>query len=312
MSARNLHTIDPADASLWHKLLEMRHQQQMAQTLLWVTPAYVPILPVMDRVLALMLCTADAAPCGRCVACQKILSDYHPDIYRIEPETKQAQIKVDQIRALQHTVYQTPQLGGRSLVVIYPTEALNLAASSALLKIIEEPPPTVTFILFTAQLKQLLPTLISRCQIFSMSETHSINDPLLLGSMYPKESVRAEMAEQRLLLLADLDAYFSGQYSPCTLAERWAKYPIDDMVWFLYILTAKLIRQSLMPSAGLETEYRSFKLFSHPWNEVNLFQQLDCISGMMLQFQQNIHLNSSLVLERILLGYRDGGKTDAD
>jgi DNA polymerase-3 subunit delta' len=168
----------------------------------------------------------------------KILQDTHPDVHIIQPESAAGHIKIDQIRSLQHTVFQTPQLGTRGIVVIHPADALNLAAASALLKTLEEPPATMIFILVTTQPSLLLPTLRSRCQSYRVADVIANWDPLALGQTYPEGSVRVTLYQQRLQLLDDFDAYVQDGITPCTLAERWSDYPLYDIVWFLYALTA--------------------------------------------------------------------------
>ena len=76
--------------------------------------------------------------CGVCKSCRKIESGNHADIIRIQPSG--AFIKIAQIRALVHTLAMKPYEAKTRVVVISDAQALNAAASNALLKILEEPP----------------------------------------------------------------------------------------------------------------------------------------------------------------------------
>jgi DNA polymerase-3 subunit delta' len=88
----------------------------------------------------------------------------HPDNFVLEPEEADKPIKVDQVRELVAFVVQTAQLGGRKVVLIEPVEAMNVNASNALLKSLEEPSGDTVLLLVSHQPSRLLPTIKSRCQ----------------------------------------------------------------------------------------------------------------------------------------------------
>ena len=100
--------------------------------------------------------------CGECPSCQKVISGAHPDMITVRPEG--AFIKIDQVRALSRQLRFAPLEGSRRVVIINDAQAMNLEASNAILKVLEEPPKG-TFIILTAnQTTDLLPTIVSRCQ----------------------------------------------------------------------------------------------------------------------------------------------------
>lgn len=307
MSMRKLLPVTDKDSPLWEKLTKVGQQQHIPQALLLMVSPDLSLVPLLDRLLATFLCSHVDRPCGNCATCHKILQDMHPDVHTIQPESAAGQIKIEQIRTLQQTVFQTPQLGTRGIVVIQPADALNVAAASALLKILEEPPATMVFVLVTTQPSLLLPTLMSRCQPYRVADASVTQDPLALGQGYPEGSVRATLYQQRLQLLADFDAYWQDSITPCTLAERWSDYPLYDIVWFLYTLTAKLINGCLMRNTVLEVDYQAFTVFKKDWSVTHLFKQLDSLHTVIEQLQRNITLNSTLALETVLLAYREDG-----
>jgi len=145
------------------------------------------------------LCEAEdaaARPCGRCAACHLLQGGLHPDLFRLFPEalrqslggsaaeggeaaesegtTKAAkrkpsrQIRIDEVRAAIDWVATTSARGRAKVVLIYPAEAMNLQAASALLKTLEEPPRGARLLLAAAQPAQLLPTVRSRCQVLRL------------------------------------------------------------------------------------------------------------------------------------------------
>jgi len=101
--------------------------------------------------------------CGVCTACRRIARGVHPDVVALEPG-ESGVIKIDQAREVIAAAAYRPFEGRRRLVIVDPADALNVDAQNALLKTLEEPPPSSTFVLVTARPDVLLPTVQSRCQ----------------------------------------------------------------------------------------------------------------------------------------------------
>lgn len=125
----------------------------------------------------------DGYACGQCASCGWFQQNSHPDYRLLTPEQetpdesasskkparKSTQISVTQVRELGSFLeLSSHQNGGLRVVVIHPAEALNQTSANALLKMLEEPPPGVMFILVTSHPQRLLPTIISRCQQVEM------------------------------------------------------------------------------------------------------------------------------------------------
>lgn len=88
----------------------------------------------------------------------------HPDFFRLGLEEKRKEISVAQVRDLASRVTLTSQLNGWRVVWVDPADRLSRGAANALLKILEEPPAGVIFILVADELHRVLPTIRSRCQ----------------------------------------------------------------------------------------------------------------------------------------------------
>ncbi len=100
--------------------------------------------------------------CGRCRTCKKIKSANHPDILHLKPS--EDTIKVKQVRELLVTIALRPFEAKTRVVILQDAHTMNPSAGNALLKVLEEPPRNTIFVLTTAELSDLMSTIVSRCQ----------------------------------------------------------------------------------------------------------------------------------------------------
>ncbi len=109
---------------------------------------------------------------GDCRCCRKIFADIHPDIsfirrgYQKDGKTLRAEIVVDQIRAVAQDSVVLPNEAPRKIYLFPEADVLNTSAQNALLKLLEEPPEGVFFLLCARNPDALLPTVRSRCGIY--------------------------------------------------------------------------------------------------------------------------------------------------
>ena len=96
-------------------------------------------------------------PAGRCSTCTRIARSIHPDVIVVEPGDT-GSIKIEQVRDVVDRSSYRPFEGRRRVVIVDDAPALVTAAQNALLKTLEEPPPSSVFILVTARPDALLPT----------------------------------------------------------------------------------------------------------------------------------------------------------
>jgi hypothetical protein len=108
--------------------------------------------------------------CGRCSACTRIARGMHPDVLVLEPGDSGA-IKIEQVRDVVERTSYRPFEGRRRVVTVTEADALVPQAQNALLKTLEEPPPSSVFILLTSHPDVLLPTVRSRLITLVFPET---------------------------------------------------------------------------------------------------------------------------------------------
>ena len=112
----------------------------------------------------------NSEPCGECKNCIKIKQNIFVDNLEVTTAGDKTTISVDQIREeiLEFARYSSNE-GKYKVCLIYPAEKMRAEAMNALLKILEEPPEKFVFILITSNHFQLLPTILSRCQILKFN-----------------------------------------------------------------------------------------------------------------------------------------------
>ncbi len=123
----------------------------------------------LARFLANTIVCDSACACGECKNCRLVSSNSHPDITVISPEEKKKNIAVSQIRELREEAYIKPHSAKKRVFVIDCADTLNIQSQNALLKILEEPPETVMFILIAESKASFLDTIISRCVVLTLN-----------------------------------------------------------------------------------------------------------------------------------------------
>ena len=104
--------------------------------------------------------------CGSCDECIRVKHRTHPDVHRYAPGSATGYL-VEQVRAIIDDVALAPVRGARKVYVLERAEQLSASSANALLKTLEEPPASCTFILLASTADAVLPTIRSRCQVLS-------------------------------------------------------------------------------------------------------------------------------------------------
>ena len=141
-------------------------QQQLAHAFLFCGPRGVG-KTTCARILAKTInCekpTKDGEPCNKCHSCVSFNEGTSLNIHELDAASNNS---VDDIRTLVEQVRFAPQAGNYKVYIIDEVHMLSSSAFNAFLKTLEEPPPYAIFILATTEKHKILPTILSRCQIF--------------------------------------------------------------------------------------------------------------------------------------------------
>ncbi len=111
--------------------------------------------------------------CEKCPSCTFLCNGSHPDFYFLtayDDEKKNKIINISDIRNAINFLSTASHISKYKIILIDDFSLLNVNSSNALLKIIEEPPANALFILLGNNINQLLPTIRSRCHIFTLSQ----------------------------------------------------------------------------------------------------------------------------------------------
>ena len=157
-------TIYPWQHTLWQRIVSLQARDRLPHAWLITGSVGVGKTDFAKHFAHALLCPQSTTePCGNCLGCKLYTTDQHPDYYVLN-DNDSGKISTETVRELREAMQQTAQQNGARVILINPAEQLTLSAANALLKLIEEPPEKVYFILITARPILLPATLRSRCQ----------------------------------------------------------------------------------------------------------------------------------------------------
>lgn len=253
--------------------------ERLPHALLLIGAAGIGKLAFAEQLVAILLCES-ASPhltaCGECQACRWLAGGNHPDFRQVTPDgdeesdtdaedklkekTKKrspGMIRIDQIRELEAFVFVGSHRAGNRVVLIRDAESMNAAAANALLKILEEPPSSVYFILVSSRSKSLLPTIRSRCSVvpFGAPDTAAASAWLAAAGLEKQGKRYLDLAggapmrvahwkEQGQLAPIDalVDSLIAPPSDPIGLAARWDSLLKNDSLFRMENLVEGLQR----------------------------------------------------------------------
>jgi len=244
----------------------------------------------------------------------------HPDLRWIVPEGAGEQIGIDAIRSVAEFVVRTPQIAPRKVAVFTSADAMNTHAANALLKTLEEPPPDSYLILVTDSLRDLLPTIRSRCRLVPVRPADVTTARAWVHRQLPDANaeqitalcfehggapyrVVAAMERDEQPIAGELCEVALGRCDPLVLAETWSKAatPVDLIDrWLRYLLRVMGQRYAItVASADVLTAALSKA------TDRQLFVMWDALARDRQLLRGTTNPNARLLFETRLLAWRD-------
>ena len=138
----------------------------------------------------------DGEACNKCESCVSFEKGASLNVHELDAASNNS---VDDIRALVEQVRFAPQAGKYKVYIVDEVHMLSASAFNAFLKTLEEPPPYAIFILATTEKYKILPTILSRCQIFDFKRIVSNDTVTHLEEIIEKEHIKAERNALQLI-----------------------------------------------------------------------------------------------------------------
>jgi DNA polymerase III subunit gamma/tau len=140
--------------------------------------------------------TKDGEACNTCHSCVSFDAGTSLNIHELDAASNNS---VDDIRSLVEQVRFAPQAGKYKVYIVDEVHMLSASAFNAFLKTLEEPPPYAIFILATTEKHKILPTILSRCQIFDFKRITNNDTVDHLQEICDKEEIKAEKAALHII-----------------------------------------------------------------------------------------------------------------
>ncbi len=143
----------------------------------------------------------DGNPCNECENCKMILSDKALEVVEMDAASNR---RIDDIRELKEKVIYPPQIVKYKVYIIDEAHMITNEGFNALLKILEEPPKHLIFILATTEIDKLPDTIISRCQRFEFKRIN--NSDIVKNINYVLNNLNVEVEEDGINLISELSS----------------------------------------------------------------------------------------------------------
>lgn len=323
-----MNSIFPWQKALWQKFKQHWQMNRVAHAWVFTGPDGVGKEYFTNHLMNKIICreTIEEYPCKQCQHCLLFAAKNHPDVMILSPNAGEI-IKIEQIRMLAKFVERTPLLSNYRVIMINNAHQMNIYASNALLKTLEEPTANTFLFLITTQSSLLLPTIKSRCQkmVFyspSFEEAHSWltksklfsnvkEDELSIlfkltnrAPLKMKTLLEQDTLTLRKLLYASLVNLFQGKLSPLKAASDWQEKDFALTLYFLESLVSDVMKWQLLqePNYIINTDYLlEIKKTAAQMNIKKGWQYIKLIHNMYEHYLSLANVNSLLSLEKLFI-----------
>ena len=213
-------------------------------------------------------------PCDKCPSCRKALHGNHSAIHHITAANGKQYISIEQIRNMQQQAYLS-HLEGEYQIFLLAAQQLRTESANSLLKVLEEPPVQTVFLLYAEKDMDILPTVLSRCQVVRLQEktVQMENELLMKASQWLADF--PQLSADRLL----------------SWGEKWDK---DRQGVRAFLLAALQYCHNVILKTAREQQTEQLAALVGPWLEVAAV-----IEGTVESLDKNV--NQRLLLDVMVL-----------
>lgn len=295
---------------------------------------------IADYFIKSIYCRADIIPCNNCAYCRQVANKVHPDIIFIQRDEDKKNITIEQVRQARTKIHHGTFLNSHKIILIREAHTLSLAASNALLKILEEPTQKTIFILLSPSIKNIPATILSRIQTIKfmplgykelqkylitigLGREQSYELSHLSGG-YPGKILplldHPKLLKEHKNKLRELLSHISGDLNTrFALVEKLAgqaksersKLEVGDFLFHLslFIRDALLIKNSCFDKIIHISLKQELAKFAHNYSSNELAGLLDKIK--LTQNYINHNVNMRLALENLMLAFQSPKAMDS-
>ncbi|MGN0493477.1 MAG: DNA polymerase III subunit delta' [Acutalibacteraceae bacterium] len=244
------------------------------------------------------VCGGENPPCGACRGCHLAQTGAHPDITVAAPEDGKKNITVAQIRALRSEAYVKPHMADRRVFVIDRADSMNEQAQNALLKVLEEPPGDIIFILIAESAAALLDTIISRCTVLSLvpPEIPEAIGYLKKSTSYTDGQIKSALESTCGNIGAAIEVLSGGGAAAQTAARRFAELLVSPDEAEMIKITApfeksRVLADEFLKELKLAVASEIKKRLRSPSAAKALSRFYDGLDGYESALQTNVNLS---------------------
>lgn len=235
-----------------------------------------------------LVCRGEHKPCGACPDCVKAQKNGHPDITETDGvKGKSRNFTVDAVREIRDDAFIVPNESDRKIYILKNAHNMNEQAQNAILKILEEPPAYVYFIIVTTSKSTMLETVLSRVQVYSL-----LSDE---GEITEKEENAVKGFVSALL-----------NVNEAALMEQTAVFQKNNQfAKSVLILLSEVFRDALVKKSGFEREFRfahEVKTLANSVTAKNLIQLCAVCDELVESIDRNC--NNNLLVIRMCYEFK--------
>lgn len=262
------------DSSVQSALSELENNGRIPHAIILESENKDTALDAAKYLAMYAVCPQSDKPCGTCIHCKKASLMSHPDISYAYPEKKSKTYSIEQIRSITKDAYILPNEANAKVYVFEEADnRLSVIAQNSFLKLLEEPPKNVHFILLCENAQRLLVTILSRCTVVRLNQKAKIDEESLENA---HQIVNGIISSREYDLLIALNVLSDKQIS-------------DETLFAVRIL----LRDGLAISVGGDflLDGITGKKLASRFTKEQIIQMIELTQSSAIKIKQNININ---------------------